>query len=95
MEPDVETNAKRGFLAAWLERHDGREVGSSELYQVALASELPLGDKGERSQKTRLGKELGRMRDVRFSLGGGVSVVVESLPARQGAAQYRLRRVSP
>lgn len=91
---DVETSAKRGFLSTWLDRHDESEVGTAELFPIAMNSDLNLGDKGERSQKTRLGKELGKLRDVRFSLGEGVSVVVESLPTRQGAAQYRLRRVS-
>jgi hypothetical protein len=91
---DVESAAKRGFLCAWLDRHDDSEVGTAELFPIAISSELNLGDKGDRSQKTRLGKELGRLRDMRFSLDEGVSVVVESLSPRQGLAQYRLRRVS-
>jgi hypothetical protein len=46
-------------------------AGVGDLYKVAVLSEppMPLGDGNERSQKTRLGKALGRMRDRIFHVG--------------------------
>ena len=48
------------------------EVGTGDLYEVALACEppLPLGAGGDRSQRTRLGKALARMRDRVFDIDG-------------------------
>ena len=68
---DAEGAVWRAFVALWWQRFGTAEVGSSDLYELATASEppLPLGDAGERSQRTRLGKALGRMRDRVFAVG--------------------------
>jgi putative DNA primase/helicase len=68
---DAEGAVWRAFVALWWQRFGTAEVGSSDLYGLATASEppLPLGDAGERSQRTRLGKALGRMRDRVFAVG--------------------------
>jgi putative DNA primase/helicase len=67
---DAEGGVWRSFVALWWQRFGTAEVGSSDLYELATASEppLPLGDAGERSQRTRMGKALGRMRDRVFAV---------------------------
>jgi putative DNA primase/helicase len=60
----------RGFVTSWWDRFGTAEVGSSDLYDLAITCEppLPLGSGNERSQRTRLGKSLGRVRDRVFAL---------------------------
>jgi putative DNA primase/helicase len=70
-ESDAEGSMWRSFVAAWWERHGTKEVGVSDLYSIVYPSdgdpmELDLGDKGERSQKIRLGKLLAQSRDRQF-----------------------------
>src|SRR5207248_9620425 len=62
---DTEGAALRAFVAAWWGRFAERKVGVAELYGLATegAGELDLGDKGERSQRIRLGRILGELRD--------------------------------
>lgn len=61
-ESDVEEDANRSFVTAWHDKFGGTVVGVSELLPMATA-DLNLGDGTERSQKTRLGRHLGRLRD--------------------------------
>jgi hypothetical protein len=59
----------RAFIAAWWARFAGREVGVRDLFQLATEQSLldsVLGDKGERSQRTRLGLALARSVDRVF-----------------------------
>jgi putative DNA primase/helicase len=65
---DSEGAMWRGFISSWWDRFGTAEVGSSDLYDLAISCEppLPLGSGNERSQRTRLGKSLGRMRDRIF-----------------------------
>jgi hypothetical protein len=64
----------KSFLKAWWNKHKVASVGVRQLYE--LAKELCLldgllGDKGERSQRTKLGNTLKRARD---SVSGGYRV---------------------
>jgi hypothetical protein len=59
----------RPFLFAWWQRYAEQPVGVAQLYELAKGQELldaVLGDHGERSQRIRLGKELGRLTDRVF-----------------------------
>ena len=69
---DSEGAMWRSFVAAWWDRFGTAAVGTSDLYDLAIACEppLPLGSGNERSQRTRLGKSLGRMRDRIFDADG-------------------------
>ncbi len=69
---DGEGAVWRSFVGAWWARFGTAEVGTGDLFEVAQACEppLPLGTGGERSQRTRLGKALGRMRDRVFDVDG-------------------------
>jgi len=69
---DSEGAMWRGFISSWWDRFGTAEVGSSDLYDLAITCEppLPLGSGNERSQRTRLGKSLGRVRDRVFAVDG-------------------------
>lgn len=65
---DTEGETWRVFIKAWWWNFLDRAVGVADLFETAqdLDPPLPLGDGGERSQKTRLGKHLAGMRDRHF-----------------------------
>jgi hypothetical protein len=70
-DADSEVPQWRAFFAAWWKAHREKPVGVSELYDLATHQELlpeVLAGRGkakddERSQRTRLGRALGRKRD--------------------------------
>src|SRR5581483_10144943 len=69
---DGEGAVWRVFVGQWWDRFGTTEVGTSGLYELAINCEppLPLGTGGDRSQRTRLGKALARMRDRVFDIAG-------------------------
>jgi hypothetical protein len=61
-----ETSEWREFATAWWAKYQDRPVGVQELFDVAVREKLldrVLGDKGERSQRTRLGQALRKHAD--------------------------------
>ena len=88
---DSEGAVWRSFVSAWWDRFGTAEVGTSDLYELALTAEppLPLGSGNDRAQRTRLGKALGRMRDRVFRL-GEITVRIEASGTYQGAQRWRL-----
>lgn len=88
---DAEGAAWRTFVGLWWERHGTGEVSTKDLHEVALACEppLPLGTGSEHSQRIRLGKALGRMRDRVFAL-GGIEVRIKAAGERQRAQRWAL-----
>jgi hypothetical protein len=93
---DFERATWQAFLAAWWVRFGSGSVGVADLFDLALASEpsLELGDKGERSQRTRLGKLISGVRDRRFRIavpgGATVQVQVTSDAESHNAQRWRL-----
>lgn len=89
---DDETRSGHALVAAWWGRYGGAAVGVKEIWALSqeAAVELDLGTEGERSQRTRLGKLLGRMRDRVFG-------VYRVAPAGElhGSQRWRLIRQSP
>jgi len=81
----------RSFVSAWWDRFGTAEVGTGDLYELAQVSEppLPLGVGNDRSQRIRLGKALGRMRDRMFRL-RKVAVRIQASGSYQGAQRWRL-----
>jgi putative DNA primase/helicase len=88
---DSEGATWRSFVAAWWDRFGTTEVGTSDLYDLAIACEppLPLGSGNERSQRTRLGKSLGRMRDRIFVIDDR-SIRIEAGGTFRRAQRWRL-----
>lgn len=89
---DTEGIAIRAFLCAWWDEFDAEAVGVSALFPVACRDDLglDLGDKGERSQKTRLGRLLGDLRDRHYDVGSGVVVRVAAAGTERRAQLWRL-----
>jgi hypothetical protein len=82
----------REFVAAWWAKYTGDRVGVEGLYQLAAAEKLldgVLGDKGERSQRTRMGVALGKMRGRVV----GDHRVVAADEDHSGRRTYRLEAV--
>jgi putative DNA primase/helicase len=88
---DAEGAIWRAFVACWWESLQSGPAGVGDLYKVAVLSEppMPLGDGNERSQKTRLGKALGRMRDRVFHVGPS-ALRIASAGIRHQAQQWQL-----
>jgi hypothetical protein len=62
-EMDEETAMWREFISAWWDKHGGGAATVGELHELAVEKDLllsVLGDKGERSQKIRLGRALSK-----------------------------------
>ena len=90
-QADEEVQMWRAFVLAWWDTHHQQEVGTEELYKLAMDETLlseVLGDGGERSQRTKLGKALGRMRD---RIIGAYRIVSE----REDGKGRRLYRLEP
>jgi len=89
---DSEGTMWRGFVAAWWDRYGTAEIGTSDLYDLAVACELPLplGSGSDRSQRTRLGKLLGRMRDRVFVIDDR-SLRIEAGGTFRRAQRWRLQ----
>jgi hypothetical protein len=92
---DSEGTDVRAFLSVWWERHLEDPVGVGSLFEIASSADslLPLGDKGDRSQRIRLGKLLGQLRDRRYQLREGLTVCIVSAGVVHKSGQWRLRRV--
>ena len=88
---DAEGAVWRTFVGLWWDRHGTGEVSTKDLHEVALACEppLPLGTGTEHSQRIRLGKALGRMRDRVFAL-GDLKVRIKAIGVRHQAQRWKL-----
>ncbi len=88
---DGEGAVWRVFVGQWWNRFGTAEVGTTDLYELALVCEppLPLGTGGDRSQRTRLGKALGRMRDRVFGV-GGLEVSIQAIGVSHQARRWKL-----
>jgi hypothetical protein len=88
---DGEGAVWRSFIGAWWNRFGTAETSTGDLFEVALTCEppLPLGSGGDRSQRTRLGKALGRLRDRVFSIASR-NLRVDGQGTYQGARRWKL-----
>lgn len=85
---DDETQTWRALIAAWWTRHGSATVGVQEIWALTQGEprvDVDLGDKGEPSQRVRLGKLLARMRDRIFD-----GYRVTSAKSVRNAQQWRL-----
>lgn len=88
---DSEGAMWRGFVSRWWDCYGTAEVGSSDLFELAVACEppLPLGSGNERSQRIRLGKMLGRLRNRVFEVNQR-SIRIDACKTYQGASRWKL-----
>jgi hypothetical protein len=91
---DADDQMWRTFVAAWWDRFKGEDVKVAQLFGLLNDSvTLPLGDKGEQSQKIRLGKLLTENRDRTFQVeieGAFQSVRLVRGDLHQRAYQWKL-----
>jgi hypothetical protein len=82
----------RAFVASWWQHFHDESVGVRELFDLVTREKLlddEIGDKGERSQRTRLGKALGKAADRVFD-----EFRLERAGGDHGNIQhYRLRKM--
>ena len=88
---DSEGAVWRSFVSAWWDRFGTAEVGTGDLFTLATDCEppLPLGSGNEKSQRTRLGKALGTMRDRVFDI-AGIKVRIQLLGVSHQAKRWQL-----
>jgi len=94
-EADEEGAEFRGFIADWWNQHKDKAVGVSVLFLIASAedSTLQLGTGGEQSQRTKLGRLLGRIKDRHYQLSEGITLRVTKAGTASRAAQWQLVEV--
>jgi hypothetical protein len=97
-QADEENQDWRAFVLRWWEEHHDGPVGIDDLFDIAddLVREDGLlvdvlGDGGDRSKRTRLGKAIARLRD-RVFVGYRIEDGGED---HRGRRRYRLRPVTP
>lgn len=88
---DSEGAVWRSLVAAWWDRFGTADVGTGDLFTLATDCEPPLtlGSGNERSQRTRLGKALGKLRDRVFDI-GGTKVRIQLLGVSHQAKRWQL-----
>lgn len=90
---DVESDAWRRFTATWWESHGPTPTATSELHALCEAHDLlpnVRGDGAQRSQQTRLGNALHKVRDRVY----GEFQIVTMPPDRNKRSLYALRQVT-
>jgi DNA primase len=83
----------RAFVAAWWHEHASEKVGVDQLFALAVRDKLldsVLGDKGERSQRIRLGQAMVKAADRVY----GDYRVERAGDDHKGRQQYRLQQVA-
>jgi hypothetical protein len=94
---DTEGEALRTFIGLWWEAFQEKAVGVSDLWPLAIdQAGLDLGEKGDRSQKTALGKKLSFARDRTYAVvtsAGSQLLRVERTGTVSRAAVWRLRQL--
>jgi hypothetical protein len=67
---DTEGEAWRAFVQVWWDRFGTADVGVADLFDLAVRADpaIDIGDGSERSQRTRFGKLLPKLRDRVFKL---------------------------
>jgi hypothetical protein len=89
---DAEGAAWRAFVQSWWDRFGTAEVGVADLFDLAVRSDpaINIGEGSERSQRTRFGMLLPKMRDRVFQIAYR-KVRVELGPVAHNARKWRLR----
>jgi len=89
---DREGDLKRAFVFAWWDAYGEQDVGVNEIYKMVTEKDIPVDlgrGSSERSQKTKMGIWLSRLRDNQI---GQLRVIPG--PARHGAKTWRLRAIT-
>lgn len=95
-DADRETEEWRQFVEVWWDLYGGTEKMVGGLYEIAMKEGLLLsiiGDKGERSQKTRLGRAMHKVEGRHFNTGDFTyKIELAGKGSRAGRKKYVLKR---
>lgn len=69
-DSDAEGSVLRSLISAWYRTFGGAEIGVSDIFHIVIKNEIPvdIGEKSERSQKTKLGQLLRQLKGRRFTI---------------------------
>ena len=75
-DADAEANSFKNLLVSWYQeygvktKYSTNSIGVAELYTMVINNDIPvnIGDKSERSQRTKLGQVLRQLKDRRFEI---------------------------
>ncbi|MBA3009522.1 MAG: toprim domain-containing protein [Proteobacteria bacterium] len=69
-DSDSEGSVLRSLISAWYRTFGGAEIGVSDIFHIVIKNEIPvdIGEKSERSQKTKLGQLLRQLKGRRFTI---------------------------
>jgi putative DNA primase/helicase len=92
---DAEGGAWRAFVQTWWDRFGTAEVGVADLFELAVRSDpaINIGDGSDRSQRTRFGMLLPKVRDRVFQIAYR-RVRAELGPVSHKARQWRLQAMA-
>ncbi len=92
---DAESDDTRILIEAWWATERNRAVTAAEIFPVVIQHSIPLdlGNGGDRAQRTKFGQALARLRDRRYTLDSGTTVVVMAGRKRHGAQLWELAEV--
>jgi len=93
---DAESDDARILIEAWWKEFQNRSIKAAELFPLVIQHSIPmdLGNGSDRAQRTRFGQMLTRLRDRRYTLDTGRTVIVVAAGKRQGAQLWELREES-
>lgn len=91
-QDNSEDGAFQSFVDAWWQKHQDKPVGVAELFEICQGPNNPLdlGEEGDRSQRTKLGRLMVGLRDRQFG-----SYRITGAQKYQGAQRWKLVKVEP
>ena len=92
---DAESDDTRILIEAWWAAERNRAITAAEIFPLVIQHSIPLdlGNGGDRAQRTKFGQALARLRDRRYTLDSGTTVVVVAGGKRHGAQLWELAAV--
>lgn len=90
---DAESDDARILIEAWWKDFNNLSVKAADLFPLVIQQSIPLdlGNGGDRAQRTRFGQTLTKLRDRRYTLENGRTVIVLAAGKKQGAQLWELR----
>lgn len=96
-QADTGSDAERAFVTEWWEQRGPAPSGVADLYPIAIDEKVnfDIEAKSPRGERTRLGARLRTMRDRRYRVAEGETVVVTGMGVSHQAALWKLAKEVP
>jgi hypothetical protein len=91
---DAEGAEVRAFLTAWWDKHRDAEMMAGPLFELATSDACPLelDARTEQGRRVKFGKRLAELRDRRYDIGDGLSVIVTAAGQFRRSTVWKLMR---